>query len=146
MRFACYYPTKDEFDCLPIMEKIWAANKNCYLPCLVENTLSFVLYQQHDKLQPNQYRILEPVTNKKIALEELDIVICPLVGFDSKGNRLGMGAGYYDRTLEKIRQQKIKKCYLSGLAYEIQYVAILPKDSWDVMLDSIITEKKVIVF
>lgn len=146
---ACYYPLEDEFDCLPIIEKVWAADKQCYLPFVTSKTekvLDFVNYHSGDKLQPNRYKILEPTQVRKIALDDLDVVLLPLVGFDQQGNRLGMGGGYYDRTFEMIRQQQHKKCYLIGLAYEVQEVAELPCDPWDVGLDVVITEKRVVVF
>lgn len=144
---AGYYPMPDEFDCLPIIKKIWAAHKSCYLPRLVlaDNTLDFVMYHQDDTLQLNKYQISEPSEQNPISLNQLDIVLCPLVGFDLHGNRLGMGAGYYDRTFEKIRNES-KKCYLIGLAYEAQQVSELPKDPWDLTLAGIITEKRVIIF
>ena len=142
-RIGCYLATENEFDCLPIIKKIWAAKKNCYLPRLIsggEPLLEFVEYQENALLQPNRYKILEPVEKENIPLNKLDLVIAPLVGFDLKGHRLGMGGGYYDWTFAA------KTCCLLGLAYEVQQVAELPDEQWDVMLDGIITEKGVTLF
>jgi len=67
----------------------------------------------------------------------------PLVAFDKKGNRLGMGAGYYDRTFGTLSNQKIK---LFGLGFEVQQVDAIPTEEWDIALDGMITEKRIIIF
>lgn len=139
----CYLAAANEFDCSSIIKKIWAAKKNCYLPVLLSNgeqLLKFVQYHENTLLRPNRYKILEPVDEESIPLNKLDLVIAPLVGFDSEGHRLGMGGGYYDRTFTT------KTHCLMGLAYELQQVAELPQEPWDVMLDGIITEKEVVFF
>ncbi len=144
---ACYYPLPNEFDCLPIIQAIWTAKKNCYLPIsTIDKKLEFVIYQENTELQPNQYLILEPTGTASIALDELDVVFFPLVGFDPQGNRLGMGGGYYDRTFEIMRNTNNQKCQLIGLAYEFQQVPALPEDPWDVALDGVLTEKRIIIF
>ena len=63
-----------------------------------------------------------------------------MVGFDTKGNRLGMGAGFYDRTFNFKLSEKINTPLLIGLAYECQKLDNLTPNSWDVPLDYIITE------
>ena len=146
---ACYFACDDEFDCLPIMKEIWRANKKCYLPVLSlsgEKKLEFVNYQLDDPLQHNQYNIFEPVKREKFSEKKLDVVLIPLVAFDLAGNRLGMGAGYYDRAFEFVRKNALKKPYLIGLAYEQQQVNVLPFDSWDVPMDGVLTEKELIIF
>lgn len=144
---AAYYPTADEFDCLPLIKKIWAAKKKCYLPILTSTMqLDFFSYQPDDNLHINRYRIYEPTNTEKIGIDLIDLVIVPLVGFDLQGNRLGMGAGYYDRTFDFLKQNTNKKCFLFGLAYEAQCLSSLPHDVWDVPLDGIITEEKVLMF
>lgn len=137
---ACYYPLNDEFDCLPIIQAIWKNHKKCYLPVLDGNLLSFKQYQENSLLARNRYNIPEPAQEENIALEKLDLVIVPLVGFDAQGHRLGMGAGYYDRTFHAT------VCHFVGLAYESQQVPELPFDSWDVSLRAVLTEKRFISF
>ncbi|MEO8401554.1 MAG: 5-formyltetrahydrofolate cyclo-ligase [Gammaproteobacteria bacterium] len=144
---AAYYPTADEFDCLPLIKKIWEVKKNCYLPMLTSTLqLDFGSYQPDDTLHKNRYHIYEPTNTEKINIDLIDLVIIPLVGFDLQGNRLGMGAGYYDRTFGFLKHAIHKKCLLFGLAYEAQYFSTLPHDSWDVPLDGILTEEKVLIF
>lgn len=147
---ACYLPAKEELDTSCILDLIWKANKQCYLP-VVANTeakeLQFVEYHQSDALQLNQYSIAEPV-NRDIVIKpsQLDIVIMPLVAFDLRGGRLGMGGGYYDRTFQFLRSSTDKKPKLIGLAYAAQQADLLPLDSWDMMLDGVLTEKGFIAF
>ncbi len=143
---ACYSPLSNEFDSQPIIQQIWQAKKNCYLPVLsVADTrhLDFFLYEEETLLRLNRYRIPEPMSTESIPLEQLDLMLLPLVGFDPKGNRLGMGSGYYDRTLQTLKNKE--KPILLGLAYEMQEVSSIPHDEWDVVLDGIVTEKRVII-
>lgn len=158
---ACYYPFNNEFDCVPIIKGIWQAQKNCYLPVIAlarakmpgiasKRTgkapyhLSFVQYHENTVLRPNRYGIAEPINELTIPPDKLDLVLMPLVGFDMQGNRLGMGAGYYDRTFQG--EKTAKKPFLLGLAFEMQCVAGITKDSWDIPLNGIITEKRIIIF
>lgn len=142
---ACYIAKDDEFSTREIIEAIWQAKKQCYLPALSsqqEKFLEFVPYHQDDALQPNRYQILEPKTQAVREADELDLVIVPLIGFDAQGNRLGMGGGYYDRTFSFLLNKTKKTPYLLGLAYAMQEVAQLPNDPWDVPLTGMLTEKR----
>ena len=69
----------------------------------------------------------------------------PLLGFDLKGNRLGMGGGYYDRCLA-FKKSKVKKPILLGFAYDFQQVDLLSAEPWDIGLDAIATESQFIHF
>ena len=149
-RIACYYPYQDEFDSLFIMEMIWMQNKKCYLPVISkENKLiHFALYHSGDKLRPNQYSIYEPVhLNNSIPPNELDMVIVPLLSFDKMGHRLGTGGGYYDHTFSYLLNLKKEANRLVGLGFSNQKAdQLLPTDSWDVPIQSIITEKEIMYF
>jgi 5-formyltetrahydrofolate cyclo-ligase len=147
--FGCYLARMEEFDCSPIIQSIWQAGKNCYLPTLSkekEGYLDFMAYRHDDGLQLNRFRILEPDHGEIFPAEQLDVVLLPLVGFDSKGNRLGVGGGYYDRTFEFTRKHDKKSPLLIGLAYEFQHVHHLPFDEWDVPLNGVLTEERIILF
>lgn len=136
---ACYIASPEEFDCHPLIEMIWKKQKNCYLPILLqENELGFSHYLPQDPLAPNRYKILEPSHPQIFPKEELDLVLLPLVGFDFKGNRLGMGAGYYDKTFAFHKD----KPFLLGLGYEIQKIEEITADPWDIPLDGVLTESK----
>ncbi len=143
----CYYPINNEFDCLPIIKNIWFLKKNCYLPVLSEaddQPLDFIRYQEDTAMRLNRFNIPEPVESKKIMPDKLDLVLLPLVGFDWQGNRLGMGAGYYDRTFQTIISSP--KPILLGLAFEMQGVLSIPGDDWDVRLDGVLTESRLLFF
>ena len=77
----------------------------------------------------------------------LDVMLLPLVGFDSEGRRLGMGGGYYDATLAYLRsRRRWRKPLLVGVAYACQQLKEVPAEPWDVRLDMILTEKGLIRF
>jgi len=140
---ACYFSFADEFDAMPIMEMIWQAKKNCYLPVLTpEKTLKFFSYKKDDALQKNRYSIMEPVNTKEIQVEELDIVIVPLIAFDLAGNRLGTGGGYYDKTFSFLQNNPGTKPLLIGLGFAAQQAESLLREDWDINLDAVLTEKK----
>lgn len=97
-------------------------------------------YQQ--ELKTGTYGILEPKKEyrREINKKELDLIIVPGVGFDNSGNRIGYGAGYYDRFLSQITLHTPK----IALAYEVQLVDKVIVDQYDIPVDKIVTEKKVI--
>ncbi len=144
---ACYCAHKNEFDTLPIIQAIFRAQKKCYLPILREgNTLGFVRYEDGDELEVNQFGILEPFdTARKVSVDKLDLIIMPLVAYDSQGRRLGMGGGFYDRTLASMHVHNSKP-HLLGLAYSSQHIEELPSDSWDINIHSVITELGIRIF
>jgi 5-formyltetrahydrofolate cyclo-ligase len=142
----CFF--RDEFDAEPLMEAIWQAKKQCYLPVLTEeNTLRFIRYDKGDVLHPNRYSILEPVNmTHELSAEQLDIVITPLIAFDNEGHRLGTGGGYYDKTFTFLQKKTITAPSMIGLAYAAQRAENLPWDRWDVSLSGVLTEKEFINF
>ncbi len=148
---ACYIAHRSEIACTPIIEAIWQAKKHCYLPILSQaqdSTLHFARYQKNDALHPNLHHILEPTSTQYFPTEDLDLVLVPLVGFDLQGHRLGTGGGYYDRTFAFLKgsQQIAKKPFLLGLAHSVQQVDSLRLDLWDVGLNGILTQQKLIKF
>lgn len=110
--------------------------------------MRFLAYKPGQKLQRNHFGIAEPnSTQKQISLRKIDLVLMPLVAFDLKGNRLGMGGGYYDKTFAfKHRRSFIHKPVLLGLAYDFQQVPSLDCEIWDVPLDGIITPTRSLLF
>jgi 5-formyltetrahydrofolate cyclo-ligase len=142
---ACYFSRENEFDCAPIIQEIWRLGKTCYLPVLSSQQnqcLEFVAYHSESVLRLNRYNIFEPESGDRLSAEKLDLVIVPLVAFDRKGHRIGMGGGYYDRAFAFKQKQYITKPYLLGLGYEFQKMTIVPNDPWDILLDGVLTEKK----
>lgn len=143
---ACYAAGDNEFCSDAIIKHIWKMKKNCYLPVLTEKILTFVAYREGDHLKKNRYRILEPLAENHFPIDNIQVVLVPLVAFDLQGNRIGMGAGYYDRTFAFLKKMPERKIRLIGLGYEFQHIEALPHDEWDVPLDGILTEKKLRLF
>jgi 5-formyltetrahydrofolate cyclo-ligase len=117
---------------------------HCYLPKLrpyKPNRLWFMPYDSSVPMTNNRFGIAEvnlPVS-QAIGVSKLDVVLLPLVAFDLKGNRLGMGGGFYDATFSHLRSNKNRPAFI-GLAYELQKLESLPSDSWDLPLDGVCTE------
>ncbi len=77
-------------------------------------------------------------------VRDLDLILMPLVGFDLQGNRLGMGGGFYDRSLAFLRYRLYwKRPRLLGLAYDFQQVDILTADPWDIPMQAVVTDQAV---
>lgn len=89
---------------------------------------------------------MEPENTIEIFPKNLDFVLVPLVGFDLRGHRLGMGGGCFDKTFAFLLEGSSSKPLLIGLGYECQEVADLPKEEWDVSLAGVLTERKFILF
>ncbi len=146
-RIACYLPADGEIDPARVMERIWGLNKVCYLPVLSRiehDRLWFAPVKPGARLRPNRYGILEPVTFARnlVRAQKLDLILLPLVGFDAHGHRLGMGKGFYDRSLEFLNhRQHWRKPHILGLAHDFQRVDRLPADPWDVPLQGVVTDK-----
>ncbi len=147
-RIACYIANDGEIDPNPLIEHAWFTNKKVYLPILspLKNSLYFAPYEAGRRLKLNRYNIPEPVCQPSewLRASQLDLLLLPLVAFDANGNRIGMGGGFYDRTLAYLQHRRYwRKPILAGLAHEIQKVGQLKTQSWDIPLDYIITEKQV---
>jgi 5-formyltetrahydrofolate cyclo-ligase len=110
------------------------------LHSLRKGYLNFQHYHLHSEFKPNRYGIPEPIPNAEqtVPLSEIDVIFLPLVAFDKAGNRLGMGGGYYDRTLSKWHEMSDRP-RLIGLAHDIQQVESLPFQPWDIPIEMIIT-------
>jgi len=149
---ALYLTNDGEMDPWSLIEAAWQRGKQCYLPVLglrPGNRLWFIPYQPDTKLVNNRFGIPEPVharRQRRLKPQSLDLILMPLVAFDQQGNRLGMGGGFYDRTLSFLRHRHSwRKPRLIGLAYEFQRVDQLAYQSWDVPLDAIATEDRIYI-
>lgn len=147
-RIGHYLADDGEFDPAPIIRIAEMQQKQFYLPVIDPSdnkVMSFYLHNKNEPLTKNRYGIKEPITEGKhpIELHELDIVFVPLVGFDKHCNRIGRGAGYYDKTFAFVNEMTAgKRPLLIGLAYEFQKVYEIVPAEWDVPLDMVITEKE----
>jgi 5-formyltetrahydrofolate cyclo-ligase len=105
-----------------------------------------VFHADHGRpLRRNRYQIGEPSGGRPAAAPTLAMVLMPLVGFDGSGNRLGNGAGYYDRWLA-FRRDTRGAPLLVGLAFECQRCPSIEPQEHDVPLDGVITENGLQLF
>lgn len=147
-RIACYLAEDGEIDPHIVIEKAWRSGKQVFLPILppMGKSLFFAPYRPDSELVANRFNILEPAVphHDWIRARQLSLILLPLVAFDPTGNRLGMGGGYYDRSLQFTRHRKHwHSPHLIGLAHELQKVEQLPCESWDVPLNLIATERSI---
>ncbi|QQG29029.1 5-formyltetrahydrofolate cyclo-ligase [Pectobacterium carotovorum] len=135
-----------ELDTHPLIQQLWQQEKRVYLPVLHPfrtGHLLFLRYAPDTELVRNRLKIMEPRLDVRqvLPLPQLDVLLTPLVAFDHQGQRLGMGGGFYDRTLQ-YRNYTSRGPYPIGLAHDCQQVDALPVESWDIPLPEIITPSR----
>lgn len=145
---ALYLSNDGELNTKLIIDWCWQQNKCVYLPVIhpfTKGHLLFLRFEQQTPLINNRYGISEPPLDVRtiIPAAQLDIICTPLVAFDKTGARLGMGGGFYDRTLsqwyKQEKQQNISSPYAIGLAHDCQLVDEIPTELWDIPLPEILT-------
>ena len=135
-------PSNDAF-----IKRCWQQDRAYYLPIVKNKTLLFARYKPNEPLVSNKYSIKEPLPSILLPAKFLSAILVPLVGYDLKGNRLGMGGGFYDRALSFVRRLPCqKRPLLIGIAYGCQRVKHINKQPWDVPLDAVINEKGLLCF
>ncbi len=149
-KIACYLAVNGEFPTGEIIRQLHAQGKQVYLPLLAgdgDNRLVFQQIAPRERMVRNRFGIPEPVRSchRQISPERLDLVITPLVGFNRKGVRLGMGGGYYDRSFAFTKARRLPmRPFMLGLGFALQQVDDLTPAPWDVPMDAILTEKGLI--
>ena len=139
---AGYYPSNYEVNILSFLEKVSKKKFKIALPVInASSGMSFRSWIFKEPLYVNKFGILEPKNTKKKVIP--DVIIVPLVAFDSKLNRIGYGRGYYDRILQKIKKIKKKAIFL-GIANSFQKCKSIPVNKHDFKLDYIFTERGII--
>lgn len=141
-----YISNDGEVDLRALAERAHQMGKCCYLPVLsplFHNRLWFAPYGPNTRMARNRFGICEPELTYSAMRRAwaLDLVLAPLVAFDTRGNRLGMGGGFYDRTFAYLNRRRCwRKPHILGTAFEFQRVNALPCESWDVPMNGIVTE------
>ena len=138
---ACYCPFNGEPDITPVYKQLMADGSRLALPVINREStgrLEFHAWRADTDLAKNWYGIFEPPPTGIVPVSSLDMLIVPLVGYDRFGNRLGMGAGYYDRCLESIRD--LDNPLRVGVAYSLQEMEPLAAEAWDVPLHGLVNE------
>ena len=137
-----YLPMHDEVDTREIIERAWRANKRIFVPILRGSAqMLFCAMDEDSELESNRLGVWEPVRGQLKAPEKLDLVIAPTVAFDQENNRIGMGAGYFDRCFAFLRHRKYwLRPKLVGVAFRCQEVEKITPNAWDIRLYRIITD------
>lgn len=139
-----YFPIGSEIDTGPLVEILWQQGQKVCLPVIqgVSQPLLFAEWMQETKLRKGQMGVYEPVDPVFV---EPDILVVPLLAFDTQGSRMGYGQGHYDATLSALRQKK--DILAIGLAYAQQAVLLaLPTEPHDQKLDLLVTEQRIFDF
>jgi len=133
-----YASSSFEVDTLAMIDKASFLGKRVALPIVEQNQRKLIptLISSMEDVHKGTYGILEPHLNpdRVVAVKDLDVVIVPGLAFDKKNNRLGRGAGYYDRFLSTLP----KTVTTVGLAFDFQLTESLPTQGHDVPLHQII--------
>jgi 5-formyltetrahydrofolate cyclo-ligase len=147
LRVALYASFREELDSAPLIRLARKRGCRIFLPRIDTRTISmkFVEAISGAPETMNHLGIVEPHGTRPIAARWLDLVLLPLVGFDARGMRLGMGGGYYDRTFAyRNRHKAWRGPRLVGVAYSFQQVPSIASAAHDVRLDAVVTEAGVI--
>ncbi len=146
-RVAGYWASGGELPLNLVIPPLASRGQHFLLPLVgKDKLLRFARWKLGDAVQANRYGIPEPVEPDEL-LEpmQLDLVFVPLLGFDRRGNRLGYGGGYYDRSFVFLNEQvRPTEPLLVGIAYAFQELPEVDKQHWDVPLDFIATERELI--
>ena len=146
---ACYAAVRGEMSCKPIIAAAQARGIILCMPVVQAGRLVFARLARRGRTRRNRFGIPEPLVSRancRVAAT-FDVIVLPLVAFDLSGRRLGTGGGFYDRALQSVaRRRWCRRPYLVGIAYDFQCVSHLPDRRWDVPLDAIITDTKLVTF
>ena len=135
---ALYIDSDGEVPTEPLAQELRSADKILWLPVVqADKTLAFARWDEDSPLVANRYGIPEPGPQQpRQDIEKMDWIFMPLVAWDRSGTRLGMGGGYYDRSLPDERRGPIR----IGIGYSFQEISELPREPWDRAMDFVLTE------
>lgn len=150
-RIGFYIPANGEIDVMPLLNRAYAMGVQCFLPIVpgrghLKMWFSKLHHQPHlpRHWRLNRFGIPEyhAPCGQKLRASGLQRVFMPLLGFDERGYRIGMGGGYYDASLAfRTNRKSWRVPTLVGVAFSAQQAAHIPNDPWDVPLDGVLTEK-----
>lgn len=143
-RIGLYWPMASEIDPRPLLAWL-QPGQSCHLPRVTGSSLLFVTVNPMSfRQRQSNLGMSEPVGGNARPVRTLDLLIMPLAGFDDGARRIGMGGGYYDRTLALTHAgQAYRRPYLIGLAFEAQRLDHIQTRAWDIDLDMLVTESRV---
>lgn len=129
-----YHSLPDEVDTRQCIDRLHALGKQIVLPKVTgEGEMEIRKYQGPSSVQPGAFGIMEPVGDVFTDYDQIDLAIVPGMSFDSKGNRLGRGKGYYDRFLAQVPQ-----LYKLGICFDFQKTDDVPCEKTDIQMDEVL--------
>ncbi len=136
---AGYWPIGDEIDVLPLMQWLEEKGQAVALPALdgPDSPLLFRAWTASIPLEKVLYGTYQPPVSAHLVVPSFLLV--PMLAFDVRGDRMGYGGGYYDRTLAALR--RTRNIVAMGVAYAGQEFPDVPVENYDEPLDWILTEK-----
>lgn len=139
-RLVLFYASfRSEVETWDMIRNALSGGKRLALPKVRGKGLALFEIKDFDRdVAPGAWGILEPQNGRPVHKGDIDLMVVPGAVFDEKGNRLGYGAGFYDRLLAGFDGQSV------GLAFELQIVSHVPVGPLDVPVNKIVTEKRVI--
>lgn len=140
---AGYRAVRGEVDIDPSLILLAERGVAVTVPRVNGEHLEFVRWSPHQPTAAGSFGIPEPSDGTVVALPGHDVVLAPLVAFDSSGNRLGQGGGFYDRALAACGE---RRPIVIGVAHSFQQVDAVPVEDWDVAVDAVVTEDAIIEF
>lgn len=137
---AAYLSAENEVDTAAAIQAAHDAGKQIYLP-RISKPAGLVRWSVGDELRLLASGVSEPCAGEPEILSCPCIVLVPVVAWSDDGTRVGRGGGFYDRLLAQLPADGTVRV---GMAFEWQQVAELPREVWDVPLDYVLTESRVI--
>jgi 5-formyltetrahydrofolate cyclo-ligase len=136
---SAYWPINDEASTFWLLDKLGAEGVATALPVMQGRgaPLCFRLWKKGEPLDEAKWGIKEPSPGPEVFP---DLLFVPLAGFDRAGNRLGYGAGFYDRTLARLRA--MQPVIAIGAAYAVQELPAIPSEAYDQKLDYVLTDRE----
>ncbi len=123
----------------PMIERALAEGKRVVLPKVLGRELGLYEISDYQRdVAPGAWGIPEPTGGRSVQLADIDLIVVPGAAFDESGNRIGYGAGFYDKLLPAFPGTTV------ALAFEVQIITDIPADRHDVPVKKIVTEKRAI--
>ncbi|MEM7082853.1 MAG: 5-formyltetrahydrofolate cyclo-ligase [Pseudomonadota bacterium] len=140
---AGYMPVHGELDIRPLLRSAIENGRAVYLPVIDGASMWFARWNGRTPPIDRTSNLPQPLKRdtRLLNARQLDLVFVPLVGFTAQGARLGQGGGYYDRMFAVQKGARWRRPTLIGAAHDLQQVAHIPTDPWDVPLPCIITNQ-----
>lgn len=141
-----FWSLPHEIDTAPVLQRAFAAGKTVLLPKIVswaDRVIApFKLPSEDAQMVAGRFGLLEPPGDDPFSVADIDLIVCPGLAFDRQGNRLGHGAGLYDRFLS----QADRHAFTVAFAMHQQLIDAVPVTDTDVRMDALVTDETVLRF